>query len=233
MYGQPRFEALVFSGTAGYRHESILEGVAAINLLGERHQFGVAWTEDANVFLEDDLSKFDVVVFLNTSDNMLTDEQQAAFQEFIQSGKGFVGIHGAAASEYDWEWYGKLIGRFFKVHPKIQTAVIDVIDKNHPATFHLPERWLWTDEWYDFEAPLTDDLNVVLTVDESTYNSEVKGKKPSNGMGDFHPIAWYHEFDGGRSFYTALGHSPLAYEDPLFMQHIYGAIFWAATGRGL
>ena len=101
-----------------------------------------------------------------------------------------------------------------------------VIDKNHPATMHLPDRWVWTDEWYNFKGPLPENLHVLLTVDESTYVDE-------KGMGEVHPIAWYQEYDGGRSFYTALGHIESSYNDALFLKHLLGGIYWAATGLGI
>jgi len=233
---QNQFDVLVFSKTTGYRHDSILEGVEAIRLLGQKHHFGVTWTEDASIFKAEELKKYQVVVFLNNSDDIFNEDQKQAFKQFINNGGGFVGIHAATATEFKWEWYGKLLGRFFEIHPKIQTAVMKVVDKNFPATFHLPDHWLWTEEWYEFQEPLVEDLHVLITVDESTYDPKVTWEhtnQKSDGMGAFHPIAWYHEFDGGRSFYTALGHIGVAYKDPLFLEHIYGGIFWAATGIGI
>ena len=227
-----QFSVLVFSKTEGYRHESILAGVKAIKELGEKHSFAVTWTEDAKIFTTEQLAPFSVVVFLNTGGDVLNDAQQSAFEQFIKSGKGFVGIHSATTTERDWPWFGKLLGRYFKVHPEIQTAVMNVVDKNFPATLHLPEKWLWTDEWYQFEDPLIDNLKVLITVDESTYDPRVKSNTvQTDGMGAFHPIAWYHEYDGGRAFYTALGHIPASYKDPFFLEHIYGGIYWAAKGK--
>lgn len=227
---QGQFNCLVFSKTEGFRHESILEGVQAIRVLGDQHDFNVTWKEEATIFNDQELAKYKVIVFLNTSGDIFNEDQQNAFKKFIQNGGGFVGIHGPTVTEYNWEWYGKLIGRYFKIHPVVQTAVLKVIDKNHPSTYHLPDKWLWTDEWYDFHEPLVNDLTDILLVDESTYNPEAKWENAeSKGMGDYHPIAWYHEYDGGRAFYTALGHIRASYSDPLFLQHIYGAIYWAAN----
>lgn len=227
-FTQNQFKVLVFTKTAGYRHESILAGIEAINTLSKQHYFGVTWTEDAAIFNSDNLADYAVIIFFNTSDDILTEKEQSGLQNFVRNGGGFVGIHGASATEYKWKWYGKLVGRFFTRHPVVQTAVINVVDNNFPATYHLPVKWLWTDEWYEFDEPLVDDLKVVMTVDESTYDPNIKDK--SNGMGKYHPIAWYHDFDGGRSFYTALGHIPIAFSDPWFLQHLYGGIYWAATG---
>ena len=221
---QDQFTVLVFSKTDGFRHESIHEGVDAIKNLGIKHSFGVTWTDDAKVFNEEQLSEFDVVVFLNNSGDILNEEQQKSFRQLINKGGGFVGVHGATTVERDWPWYGKLVGRYFAQHPEIQTAEIKVIDKNFPATYHLNDTWLWTDEWYEFEEQLADDLNVLITVDETTYEQ-------TEGMGDFHPLAWYHEFDGGRAFYTALGHIGVSYSDPDFLNHIYGGIYWAAGAK--
>ena len=226
---------LVFSKTAGWHHDSISAGVTAIQQLGRRHDFTVFWTEDAGrVFQDQELSKYKVVVFLNTSGDILNDAQKAAFVKFIRAGGGFVGIHGASDTEYQWVWYTKMVGRVFQIHPPIQTAVVKVEDRNFPGMEHWPNRFLATDEWYEFQPPLSDKLHYLLSVDESTYDPNVvwvTQKKQGKGMGSFHPIAWYQEYDGGRAFYTALGHLSEAYTDPAFMHHLFGGIYWAATGR--
>jgi type 1 glutamine amidotransferase len=229
---QRQFKALLFTKTAGFHHESINEGVDAIRKLGERHFFTVEWQENASVFNEKKLSEFQVVIFLNTTGDILNDEQQKAFEKFIQSGKGFVGIHAAADTEYDWAWYTQMVGRMFKIHPTIQTAVLRVQDAKFPGMERLPAAWYWTDEWYQYGEEKTKGMNYILTVDEKTYNPNVKwGDNEGKGMGDFHPIAWYHNYDGGRSFYSGLGHMPLIYSDPVFLDHLYGGIYWAATGK--
>lgn len=229
-----QFSVLLFTKTAGWHHESINAGVTAMKKMAERHHFKLDWHEMSSVFADDQLKNYDVIVFLNTTADILNDDQQAAMERFIQSGKGFVGIHSASDTEYDWDWYTKMVGRTFHIHPTIQTAEIDVIDRKFPGVERMPDTFLWTDEFYEFGAERIDGLNYILAVDESTYNPVADwGRVAGEGMGDFHPIAWYHEYDGGRAFYTGLGHVPSTFEDKMFLEHIYGGLYWAATGKGL
>lgn len=230
-----QFSALLYSHTAGWHHESINSGVTAIRALGELHDFSVFWTEDANrVFKDDELKKYKVVIFLCTSGDVLNEEQQAAFERYIRAGGGYVGIHSASDTEYGWDWYTKMVGHMFRIHPPVQTATMKVEDRNFPGMDRFPARFLFTEEWYDFDASRSDKLRYLLSVDETTYKPKAdwgaRGK--SDGMGAFHPIAWFQEYDGGRSFYTALGHLPATYRDDRFMHHVYGGIYWAATGNG-
>lgn len=230
-----QFSVLVFTKTAAWHHDSSAAGVAGIEQLGKLHDFGVFWTEDANrVFNDKELAKFKVIIFLSTSGDILTPPQKAAFQKFIRAGGGFVGIHGASDTEYQWEWYTKLVGRMFYIHPTVQTAIVQVEDYHFPGMERFPKRFLATDEWYEFQPEVVPGLHYLLTVDERTYQTHVVWDNPAKegkGMGAFHPIAWYHEFDGGRSFYTAMGHLAAKYSDEAFMNHIYGGIYWAATGK--
>ena len=203
--------------------------------LAERHESTMQWHEDASRFNDEFLNQFDVIVFINTTGNVLNEEQQKALQRFIQSGKGFVGVHAAADTEYDWPWYGKLVGHYFKIHPVIQTATLVKQNDKFPGMDVFRGRHLWTDEFYDYHPANTTGLNYLLTIDETTYDPKADwgGEKKSQGMGEFHPLAWYHEFDGGRSFYTALGHMPAVYREQVFLDHLYGGIYWAASGKGI
>jgi len=229
-----QFKALLFTKTDGFHHESILAGVEAIKLLASRHHFAVDWQENAGVFNDKALENYKVVIFLNTTGNVLNDQQQAAFEKFIKAGKGYVGIHSASDTEYDWPWYTKLVGMMFKIHPQNQTAYLKVEDSNFPGMERFPKRFLWTDEWYQYGDRKADDLKVLITVDEKTYDPYAKwGDNEGKGMGAFHPISWYHPYDGGRAFYTGLGHIPQTFSDQTFLDHIYGGIYWAATGKGL
>jgi uncharacterized protein len=229
-----QFNVLLFTMTQGYHHQSQLEGVAAMRELGKKHFFSVDWQEDPAVFNDENLNKFQAVVFLSTTGDILNLEQKAVMERFIKSGKGFVGIHSASDTEYNWVWYTKLVGRSFHIHPVIQTAELQVIDRKFPGLERMPERFLWTEEWYEFGPELTKGLNYILAVDEKTFDPKVSwGAKSGEGMGKFHPMAWYHNYDGGRSFYTALGHTPADYSDAFFLEHVYGGIYWAATGKGL
>jgi type 1 glutamine amidotransferase len=214
------FRVLVFSKTAGFRHGSIGAGAAALAELGDRHGFATTHTEDAGIFSDESLSPFAVIVFLNTTGDILNDEQQAAMERHIRAGHGFVGIHSAADTEYGWPWYAGLVGAQFRSHPAIQPAEIDVIDRDHPSTRHLPARWARTDEWYDFRSQPADTVRILMNLDESTYTGGV--------MGDPHPIAWCHHYDGGRAIYTAGGHTGESFAEPDFRQHLAAAIRWAA-----
>jgi type 1 glutamine amidotransferase len=229
-----QFSVLLFSKTAGWHHESILEGVVAIRDLGKLHDFKVFWTEDASrVFKDEELKKYKAVIFLSTTGDALNDLQQAAFERYIKAGGGFVGIHAAADTEYKWDWYTKMVGHMFKIHPEVQSAVLEVKDANFPGMDRFPKRFLFTEEWYQYDASRSDKLHYLLTVDEKTYKPHAKwGPNEGKGMGDFHPIAWYQEYDGGRAFYTGLGHLPATFSDAAFMHHVYGGIYWAATGNG-
>ena len=229
-----QFSVLLFSKTAGWHHDSINAGVTAIQELGKLHDFNVFWTADANrVFNDKELAKYKVVIFLLTTGDVLTDEQQAAFEKYIRGGGGFVGIHSASDTEYDWAWYNKMVGYMFHIHPAVQTAAIKVENPDFPGMDRFAKRFLFTEEWYEFGAPKSDKLKFLLSVDEKTYKPAANwGTKSGKGMGDFHPVSWFHEYDGGRAFYTALGHLSATYSDPAFMHHVYGGIYWAATGNG-
>ena len=211
---------LVFSKTAGFRHRSIEDGVQAFREIGEEHGFSITHTEDSSAFAWPDLADYGAVVFLSTTGDVLNDGQQAAFEQYIQEGGGYVGVHAAADTEYDWAWYGELVGGYFASHPRVQEADIAVLDQAFPATAHLPERWTRTDEWYDYRANPRGNVHVLATLDEESYEG---GK-----MGDDHPIVWAHEYDGGRAFYTGLGHTSESYEEPLFREHLLQAILWTA-----
>jgi len=214
--GKPR--VLVFSKTGGFRHSSIPAGKQAIIKLGRENDFETDTTENAEWFNEDSLKKYSAVIFLNTTEDVLNYRQEAAFERFIQAGGGFMGIHSATDTEYDWSWYGRMSGAYFLSHPAIQEAKLTVVDKSHPSTKHLPDTWIRKDEWYNF-SKLNPDVKVLIKIDESSYTGGANGNN--------HPMAWYHEYDGGRAFYTELGHTEESYSDSLYLQHILGGIQYA------
>lgn len=213
---------LIFSKTNGYRHESIPTGIAAIKKMGEENKFIVDATEDSLAFTDENLEKYSAVIFLNPTLNVLGEAEQNSLEKFIRKGGGFVGIHAATDCEYNWPWYVKMVGASFLSHPEQQVAKIKVIDKKNIATKHLPEVWERKDEWYNFKS-LNPDVNVLLTIDETSY----KGGK----NGDTHPMAWYHAYDGGRAFYTALGHTKESYSEPAFLQHLLGGIKYSIKAK--
>lgn len=219
---------LLFTKTVGFRHASIEPAVEALRGLAEARGVGADHTEDASVFNHDDLSRYDAVVFLLTTGDVLDDDEQAAFTDFVRRGGGFAGIHSASDTEYDWPWYGELVGGYFDGHPPgVHPATLFVADSNHPATATLPSPWTRTDEWYDIRD-LQPGVTVLLDIDETTYKSPAQDPAPEP-----RPIAWYREFDGGRSFYTALGHTVESYSEPLFLQHVWGGIEWVLEGGGV
>ena len=231
-----RFSALIFSKTAAFRHtECIPQGTVAIAQMAAKRGFEVDATENAAQFTDENLANYDVVIFLCTTGDVLNATQQGAFERFIQAGGGYAGIHSASDTEYDWPWYGGLVGAYFRDHPGVpgvnaqfQTARMDVEDRHTPATRRLGETWTREEEWYNFRTNPRDAVHVLLSVDESTYDprgySVPGGSAP---MGD-HPVSWCHEYDGGRSFYTALGHKGVYWEEPLLLSHVLGGIEMAA-----
>ncbi|MEV7422383.1 MULTISPECIES: ThuA domain-containing protein [unclassified Streptomyces] len=218
----PRPPRLVlYSRTTAYRHASIPDGVEAVEQLAADEGFAVLATEDP-AELEHALAQCAVVVFLSTSGEVLTPAARDALRAHMTGGGGFVGIHAAACTEYDWPYYGELLGARFARHPDLQPGTVAVTDRAHPATRHLDARWDFTDEWYDFrDTP--EGVRVLARADESSYEG--------GGMGEDHPLVWCHERMGGRVFYTALGHTSESFTDPVFLAHLRGGIQYAA-GRG-
>lgn len=214
---------LVFYKTSGYYHQVIPQGVASIALICAKNKIACDATADSTRFNERDLRAYDAVIFLNTTGNVLDENGKKAMQQFIRSGKGFVGIHSASDTEYGWPWYNELVGAYFKNHPEQQIATVRVHDKTFPATSHLPEEWSMKEEWYNFRNTYWDKVNVLLTLDEKT----MKG----GGNGDFHPLAWYRDFDGGRSFYTAIGHRDETFADTAYQRHLLGGILYAIGNK--
>jgi cytochrome c len=207
---------LVFSKTKGFRHQSIEAGKAALIKLGAEKGFGVDTTESADVFTAENLKKYRAVIFLSTTGDVLDQAQQNQFMQFIQSGGGYVGIHAAADTEYDWWWYGKLVGAYFKSHPQIQEAKFRKVKPF--GEDNLPDEWIRTDELYNYKK-ISDEITVLYNLDESSYKGGENGEN--------HPIAWYHDFDGGRSFYTGLGHTDESFSEELFLSHLYQGIKYA------
>jgi type 1 glutamine amidotransferase len=212
--------ALVYSRTAGYRHESIPAAVVAVRELAADVGLAADATEDPGEFTEAKLENCAIVVFLSTTGDVLTDPGRSALREFVLDGGGFVGVHSAANTETHWDFFGDLLGARFTRHPVLQPGVVSLEDQRHPATSHLPGQWSWTDEWYEFGSNPRGNVRVLASVDERSYED--------GRMGADHPLAWCHENCGGRSFYTSLGHSVEAYSDPDFRAHLAGALSWAA-----
>jgi type 1 glutamine amidotransferase len=207
---------LLFSKTAGFRHDSIGPATQAITQLGAEHGIEVVATEDAAVFSADGLAGFDAVVFLMTTGDVLDAAQQAAMEQFVTAGGGFAGVHSATDTEYDWPWYGELVGAYFESHPAIQPATVIVADPAHPSTAALPSPWTVTDEWYNFRSNVRGSARVLLTLDETSY--------AGGTMGADHPIAWCRSVGLGRSWYTALGHTTEQWATAELRAHVLGGL---------
>lgn len=215
----------------GYVHKNIPNSIEAIKELGENHNFSVDASDDPAVFTVENLKKYDALVFSNTNNDIFdTQAQEKALQHYMQSGGNFVGIHSASGSERDWPWFWKLMGGSFYRHAPFQEFTVNITDKTHPSTDFLSGEWVVEDECY-YLKHMNPDMNVLLHADMTTVEDKEKESYPGQTFGDSWPLAWYHEFEGGRSWYTSLGHSPESYEDPVFMQHILGGIEWAVTGN--
>ena len=216
---------LVFSKTAEFRHGSIEAGQVTLLKMGLENNIKVDTTEDASFFTEENLKQYAAVVFLNTTGDILDYGQQADFERYIQAGGGYVGIHAATDTEYDWKWYNKLAGAYFNGHPKVQEAKLNILEKNHPATKGINDPWTKTDEWYNFKN-INPKINVLIEVDETSY-------KGGSHQGEQHPMAWFHEFDGGRAFYTGMGHTDETFQDTTFLKHLLGGIRYAMGDQKL
>ncbi|MHA4740283.1 ThuA domain-containing protein [Dyadobacter sp. MSC1_007] len=220
---------LLFSKTNGFRHKSIEKGIEAIKAEGQKLGWQVDATEDGGYFNPTCLRSYKAVIFLSTTGDILTDTQQKAFQNYIENGGGYAGIHSASDMEYDWDWYGQLLGTRFRDHTFLPNpapvATIVTEPVQHPATAGLPARWSKKDEWYNFKDNVRDmpGFTVLLTVDEQTYSAFW----PKAMQGD-HPIAWTRTVGKGRMFYTAIGHTASTFEDKNALMHIMGGIGWAA-----
>ncbi|MEV0118930.1 ThuA domain-containing protein [Streptomyces sp. NPDC050844] len=212
-------KVLVFSKTAGFRHDSIPDGIATVKELGAANGFTVDATEDAGAFTAANLAQYDAVIWLSTTGDVLNAEQQTAFEGYIKKGGGYVGVHAAADTEYDWPFYGGLAGAYFQSHPAIQPAKVQVEDHAHPSTEHLPGIWDRTDEWYNYRSNPRDRARVLASLDESSYTGGT--------MSGDHPIAWCQDYQGGRSFYTGGGHTKESFADPAYRTHLLGGIRWA------
>jgi len=217
-------DILVFTRTEGFRHGSISDGVDMVEALATELGASVVETGDTDLFTAEGLAPFDVVVWLSTTGDVLDAPEQYAFEAYIQAGGGYVGIHAAADCEYGWPWYGQLLGNgaWFNEHPAIQTATL-VREGGGPPDPGFPAgETSFEDEWYNFQANPRPAVQVLMTLDESSYN-------PGNGaMGADHPITWAHAFDGGRALYTGLGHRSQTFDDEFFRAQIRNALLWTS-----
>lgn len=211
----------------GYVHKNIAASVDALKKIGEANNLIVDVSDDPAIMTTENLAKYNCLVFSNTNNEVFdTEEQRQAFAAYIHRGGAFVGIHSSSGSERAWPWFTAMIGGAFKKHPAFQSFEIKVIDKNHPSTLKLPEVWTKEDECY-YRDELNPNIKILLAADLRTVKDPEKATYPGRIFGDYFPLAWYHEFEGARVFYTALGHDTKDYTDPVYLEHIRGGILWA------
>lgn len=222
---EKQLNVLVFSKTVGYRHASISSGLKIVYDLSKEENWLITATENSSLITDEFLANFDVAVFLNPTQDVFDEKQQKAFEQFIANSKGFVGVHAAADCEYDWPRYGQLNGAYFRTHPPAQEATIIIEDTSHPAMkpFEGMKTYTTFDEWYSFKENPRDKVNVLARLDESTIK---ESKDDKWKMGD-HPLIWWQDLDGSRSFYTVFGHTHEAFQNKLVIEHIKAAINWA------
>jgi type 1 glutamine amidotransferase len=211
----------------GYVHDSIQSGVDAIRRMGSANGFAVDATDDPNVFTLTNLKQYSAIVFANSNNEAFeNDAQRDAFTAYLNGGGGLVGIHCATGSERRWPYFWRLMGGKFKRHPKMQAFTVRVKDSRHPSTAGMPSTFVWTDECY-YHDNLNPDIKVLLVVDPAKLDDPNLAEYPGTRFGDSMPLAWYNVVDGARTFYTALGHKPEHYSDPILYNHILGGILWA------
>ena len=211
----------------GFVHDNLAASAAAIQELGKQSGFGVEVSTNPAVFSDRNLKQYQALIFANSNNEAFdTDEQRAAFQRFIRGGGGFVGLHSSTGSERQWTYFQQMQGAKFLRHSPLQKFTITVVAATHPATAHLPTTWQWEDECYFF-TNMNPGIKVLLSVDTRTLKDPKLATTPGQQSNGVFPLAWYHEFDGGRVFYTSLGHKIGYYSDPTFRQHLLGGIRWA------
>ncbi|MFB7513453.1 ThuA domain-containing protein [Streptomyces sp. NPDC056144] len=215
----PTADVLIYTRTAGYRHDSLPAAAAALADLARERGWGADITDDPAAFTPEGLAGRPAVVLVSTTGTVLTPEGRTACEAYLRGGGALLAVHAAANAEPDWPLYGELLGTRFAGHPDLQPGTVLVEDPGHPATAPLPAVWEWTDEWYDFtSAPRAAGVHVLARVDESSYEGGTHG--------DDHPLVWCREVGRGRFLFTALGHAAEAYEDPAFRAHLGGALDW-------
>lgn len=210
----------------GYVHDNIAVSVKALQDICAGEKISTEVSDDPAIFTPDQLNKYAGIIFSNTNNEAFdNDDQRAAFQQFIHRGGGFMGIHSASGSERHWPWYWALLGGKFVRHPPFQAFDVITIDTSHSSLDGLPRRWEVNDECY-YTNQLHPSIHILLAADLTTVEDDKKNEYPGEIFGTYFPLSWCHEFEGGRSWYTALGHDKLCYEDPVFRRYLRGGILW-------
>jgi type 1 glutamine amidotransferase len=210
----------------GYVHDNIATSVETIKKMGAENGFAVVASDDPKQFTDANLKQYNALVFSNSNNEAFeSDAQREAFQRYIRAGGGLVGIHSASGSERKYPYFWSVLGGKFVRHPKQQKFTVRVADKNHPATKELPATFEWTDECY-YTDNLNPGLKPLLVTDPAKLDDPQKATYPGDRFGDALPLSWYQKFDGGRQYYTALGHNKADYANPILYKQILGGILW-------
>ncbi len=230
IYAQSQKHVLIYTkneqGEGLYIHDNIAASVKSLQNICKENNISSDVSDDPALFTPDNLKQYDAIIFSNSNNKAFESQaQRDAFQQYIQNGGGYMGIHSACASERDWPWFWAMTGGKFVRHPALQKFDLKVIDPEHASTKHLDPVWHWEDECY-FMNHLNPDINVVLAVDLTTLDDDKVDEFPGDIFGSLFPLAWYHTFDGGRQFYTALGHKIEYYSDENFIKHLQGGLMW-------
>jgi uncharacterized protein len=233
-WADAQFKLLVLAMPSKYHYEYIPIARDSLERMAKLHDFDITWANNADA-LGQDLRPYAAIMLLNTPTEDLNASQRARLETYMHGGGNAIIVHRAAIAlpVQSWPWYEKLVGRTVGVHPMVQTGVVTVEDKGFPATYGIPDRWIWSDEFYTTTNPYSVKINPVLNVDETSYDpTKIWPGQVSKPMGKDHPIAWYHTYEKGRVFVTTLGHNGEMYRDPQYMAHLLGGIYWSATGLG-
>lgn len=225
-----RMNIAVITKTQDFRHNNIPFAVKALNELAVENNWQLLHTEDSYYFSQNNLDTLDLIIFLQTTGTIFGEEQKQAIEQFVEKGGGLLTIHTGTVTENQWDWYIENLGAVFIGHPPVQKGKLIIEDRSHPATSFFPDSvWVVEDEWYSFDRNPRQEVNVLISIDESSYdvdnNEWFEGAKQR--MGD-HPLVWYKHVGQGRIFQTALGHPEELYTNTLFIKHIKGAILWTA-----
>jgi type 1 glutamine amidotransferase len=216
--GSP-IRVMMLTATAGFRHDSIPAARDVMNAMASSSgEFTVTMTEDVSAITASTLAGYDVLFFaLTTGELPFDSEQKAAILNFVSGGKGFLGVHSATDTLYDWPDYGRLVGAYFMAHPWTQSATVLVENQAHPSTVGLGDRFTLTEEFYTFRENPRPRVQVLLRLDPSSVGT----------TGDY-PLAWTQSYGAGRAYYNALGHFAETWRDPRFQRQVAGALRWAA-----
>ncbi|MHC2992696.1 carbohydrate-binding protein [Pontibacter sp. HJ8] len=214
--GEKESRVLIFSKNP-LEQQTNAEAAAALAAYVQQQGIAVDTTTNSAYLAEDSLMRYGTVVFLNTSRDVLETRQQNEIERFVQAGGGFVGIHAAPGSRYQWPWYNNMFGTLQEQQPDSLLASnvnLQLVEAEDALTQGLPKKWSQSDRLYKF-ASKDAASNLLVTADQQE------------------PVSWYREYDGGRMFYTAAGGTAASYKQDEFLQHLLAGIRYTLEGPAL